>query len=325
MKTIKSAIICQILLMFSFCACKTQEIKHCNTNLDFYPKTYSAHPELDSPCLLDNGKEILVINTKNNQYAIVPVTVENGEPRNYIADKWGKGNQLATGCSDFPVLSKKGLHSEKELLNTKSITGKPVEAISEEARPGRSSFEGFIAEDEDIISVLITDNQLVQQLGFTHPDLASPLFHIYNLILEHRSHFVGRARIFDDVSTLYYNGQKLHLKWGADKGFQTSIFNDGNLGYYWIKIQRDLKEEEISYLRKQYSYLNENDFQMLVEKLSGFNTGEMVPYYIMNYGFYEGHTGYRADPIAIAFLFGLKSLPEIDEAFNHELPQFLRI
>jgi len=40
----------------------------------------------------------------------------------------------------------------------------------------------------------------------------------------------------------------------------------------------------------------------------------------MRYGFYEGHTeAYRCDPIAIAFIFGLQSIEEIDIAFDGNL------
>jgi len=48
-----------------------------------------------------------------------------------------------------------------------------------------------------------------------------------------------------------------------------------------------------------------------------------VPYYIMRYGFYEGHTDYRADPVAISFIFGLKSLQEIEVAFEGILNKVL--
>jgi len=45
----------------------------------------------------------------------------------------------------------------------------------------------------------------------------------------------------------------------------------------------------------------------------------MAPYYIMRYGFYEGHTDYRADPIAIAWIFGLRNLEQIEAAFQGRL------
>ncbi len=42
-----------------------------------------------------------------------------------------------------------------------------------------------------------------------------------------------------------------------------------------------------------------------------------------SYGDYEGHTGYRADPIAIACIFGLKSLEELDIVFDGNLDKVL--
>jgi hypothetical protein len=61
----------------------------------------------------------------------------------------------------------------------------------------------------------------------------------------------------------------------------------------------------------------------LEKSISRVHTGEMVPYYIMRYGFYEGHTDYRADPVALAFIFGLKSLEDIEAAFSGRLPEVL--
>jgi hypothetical protein len=49
----------------------------------------------------------------------------------------------------------------------------------------------------------------------------------------------------------------------------------------------------------------------------------MVPYYIMRYGFYEGHTDYRTDPVAVSFIFGLKSLEEIESAFPGKIYEIL--
>jgi len=39
----------------------------------------------------------------------------------------------------------------------------------------------------------------------------------------------------------------------------------------------------------------------------------------MRYGFYEDHTLWRADPIAISFIFGFKSLEELDVIFEGKL------
>jgi hypothetical protein len=57
----------------------------------------------------------------------------------------------------------------------------------------------------------------------------------------------------------------------------------------------------------------------LLERLTRIRSGEMVPYYIQRYGFYEGHTDYRADPLALARIFGLKSLREIEGLYPGRL------
>lgn len=49
----------------------------------------------------------------------------------------------------------------------------------------------------------------------------------------------------------------------------------------------------------------------------------MHPQYIMRYGFYEGHTYWRTDPVAIAFIFSLKDLEEMEEAFPTKLYEIL--
>lgn len=49
----------------------------------------------------------------------------------------------------------------------------------------------------------------------------------------------------------------------------------------------------------------------------------MKPQYIMRYGFYEGNTPWRTDPIAIAFVFGLRTLEQIESAFPGRLHQAL--
>ena len=61
----------------------------------------------------------------------------------------------------------------------------------------------------------------------------------------------------------------------------------------------------------------------LEKNLFKISFSEMAPYYIMRYGFYEGHTEYRTDPIAVSFIFGLKSLEEIDRAFDGNLYEAL--
>ena len=84
-----------------------------------------------------------------------------------------------------------------------------------------------------------------------------------------------------------------------------------------------MRPNEELYLKKNYPELSDLEFQELKQKLTNLNLSEMLPYYIMRYGFYEGHTDYRCDPIAIAFIFGLKNLEEIEKAFEAKLNKIL--
>ena len=72
----------------------------------------------------------------------VDVTVENGPPMDFTNRMYGKGNQLRVDASDFPTFARTGLHSEKELDATKTITGKLVEEINRIAQPGVISGAG---------------------------------------------------------------------------------------------------------------------------------------------------------------------------------------
>ena len=107
------------------------------------------------------------------------------------------------------------------------------------------------------------------------------------------------------------------------KGWQESLFDDEILGMYQFEVWRELDQDEKAFLRKKYSYLTEQQITEFFKKLSYIHTGEMVPYYIMRYGFYEGHTGWRVDPIAIAFIFGIRTLEELDEGFRGRLDRAL--
>ena len=298
----------------------SEQITYNKKSYDIYPKRFESLPEIPSPFISDEGEEVIIACTKDKKYSFIPVTVENGKPMNYIENQWDKGKQLYVDAVDFPALAKTGLHSEKELDQTKTITGKSVFEISEDARPGRLSGAGFISNDEDIISVLKCDNRLVKKLGMTHLKLAKPLFHVFNIILVHLHCYRNKkVTTMDDISHIFYNGNRISVKWSGKKGWQKSIFNDEILGYYQINVERELNEDEREFINKNYSGQNTE----LIKMLSKIHTGEMVPYYIMRYGFYEGHTSYRADPLAIAFIFGLMSIEEIEKKFKGRIYEVL--
>ena len=115
---------------------------------------------------------------------------------------------------------------------------------------------------------------------------------------------------------MLYNGREIHIEAEGGKGWQESIFEDEIQGYWWIRIRREPTYGEKQYLRNRYGHLGDERLAALATALTSIETGEMVPFYIQRYGFYEGHTPYRADPVAIAHLFGLMTIEQIDAALD---------
>jgi len=285
-------------------------------NLGLYPATLGSQPDLPSPFRAEDGTEAVLAVTKDGQFALVPVTL--GDRPLQLQWKVLSGDQHKVDGDDFPTLAKTGLHAEGELNRLKTITGKPVSEITELGRPMRASAEGFMAEDEDIVSVLKGDNALITRMGLTHPKLARPLFHVWNLVLKEIE--LGRfGRSWNGFEHILYQRRKVHLSGWGTKGFQESIFNDQIRGTCDLQIRRELAADEKTFLAARYTSLGPEKTDELVQKLSRLRIGEMQAYYIMRYGFYEGHTPWRADPIAIAFIFGLRSLEELEKAFPGRL------
>jgi len=154
---------------------KPEQISYNQETYPYYPKTLDSRPEIPSPLVISDGTEIMTALMKDDKFALVPVTIENGRPLNYNVNQYGKGRQLEVDAADFPTLARTGLHCEGELSRAKMIAGRSVVEIAELGSPERSSGTGFIASDEDIISVLKSDNRLIKALGLTHPQTAKPL------------------------------------------------------------------------------------------------------------------------------------------------------
>ncbi len=285
-----------------------------------YPSLLDDPPDIPSPYLTEDGTEILTAVLKDGKYALMPVTVENGTPLHYskrVSSVYGKDQQLHVNRGDFPSLAATGLHTKTELDGKDRITGIPVDVITYIGRPGRFSGAGFMADDEDVISVLKADNDLVRTLGLTHPQMAKPLYHVWNMILKEIE--CGTLGRFSNVGHFLYNGRKVTLRAEGMKGWQVSIFQDEIQGRFDIDVQRMLTPEERRSLMDEYPHFSDMQVTELEERLTRLHFSEMAPYYIMRYGFYEGHTKYRADPIAIACIFGLKTVEEIESAFRGDL------
>ena len=284
----------------------------CAQEIELYPKKYKTLPDIASPTKLKNGTEAIISLNVGGEYSFLPVTQEKGEIYSCLYDFNGKGDQMWIDEPDFHSLGKTGLHSEDELNKKTMITGRSIEVINFISKPNRFSIAGFLAEDEDIISVLKGDNRIVKKLGMLHSQLVKPLFHIWNAIL---------INCFEekDTAIIYYNSKKVHFRRIWCNGYQESIFHDEIEGRNDIFIWRLLSKEEIEYLTLKYNNLTDEQLKLLIQKLTQLHLSEMTPFYIMRYGFYEGHTSYRADPIAIAVVFGLKSIKDIDSSFNSDL------
>jgi len=303
-----------ILLFFS----SLQSLIHSNyVQVDsipykIYPQVNDTKPNLPSPFITSDDKEFVVAVTKEEKYAIIQVTLSNDRE---ICQ------QLIIDTTDFPLLVQTGLHSEERLNKVKTITGRSLNEITELGYPNRLSQAGFMAQDENIIAVLKADNRIVRQLEYTHPQLAKPLFHVLNMMdtdLALNRWNMAKHR-WQNIQYFFYNNCKIFVEAGDTKGGQKSIFDDKIEGGFHIKLWREFEKEEINLLKQRYGKLSATKFDSLKTLLSSIYTGEIEPQYIMRYGFYEGHTSWRTDPIAISFIFGLKSLNELERIFKGKL------
>jgi hypothetical protein len=281
-----------------------------------YPLTNAERPLLPSPFVGTDNEEYVIAFTKKKEYAIIGVTLRNNR---------SMGPQLIIDTLDFPMLVSSGLHDEQQLLSIASITGRSVDEITQLARPVNLSYSGFMADDEAIITVLTGDNRLVEKMGLTHPEMAKPLFHVLNMMeMDLTLDLWNMSRHkWENITGFCYHNREVKVEAEDTKGGQQSIFNDDIEGSFYIHLWTDLTFEEEKYLRKSYHHLSKGKQDTLITTLSHLHIGDMHPKYIMRYGFYEGHTFWRADPLAISFIFGMKSLPTLNELFEGKLDQVL--
>jgi len=287
-----------------------------NLPYKIYPDVNNIRPNLPSPFVSTDNEEYVLAVTKENKYAIIAVT---------LTDNREICRQLVIDSTDFPHLARTGLHSEAELNQVRTITGRSLEQITDLGRPDRLSQAGFLALDENIISVIRSDNRIVGQLGLTHPRLAKPLFHVLNMMdtdLKLNRWNMARHN-WENIQYFFYHNRTVFVNVEDTKGGQLSIFDDGIEGGFYIQLWREFDTDELQLLTETYSHLAQTEFDTLKTLLSHIHTGEIEPQYIMRYGFYEGHTFWRTDPLAIAFIFGIKTLAEIEDIFAGRLNEIL--
>jgi HEAT repeat protein len=278
-----------------------------------YPDVLDARPDLPSPLTAADGTELVLAFLQNGKYGIVPATLKEAD------------GQCRADGRDFPTLEATGLHSVVELERARIITGRSVGEIADLARPGALSTDGFLAADEEVVDVLKDDNRTVSALGLTHADLARPLFHVWNMMGTDLD--LGRWNMsthrWGNVTALMSHGRLVTLAARDSKGGQFSIFADGLDGAFTIEIDTALTDAEQAFLRTRYPRLEAAAMDALVQSLTRIRTGEIQPHYVMWYGFYEGTTPWRTDPVALAFVFGLRTLEQIEAAFPGRLYEVL--
>jgi len=308
------AVLFILFLLTNVCYAQ-KTIQYKDNALKLFPYEYSGKIDIKSPVNIDD-REYLLAKTVNGKYTLIDVTVENGKPYDYYGKVRGKGNQLHVDGTDFPTLAKTGLHSNQELDNTKSITGRSIAEITMRGRPNRMSGAGFMADDEDIISVLKGDNNLVNKMNLTHPDLAKTIFHFWNIIQVKEEMENKLSITAPSIDTIFYNKKAIKYIVPSCRGWQDSVFEDTVMGECHLEMKVSLTKSESEFIRDNFKQLTAEQKDDMVKRLTQMHTGEMAAYYIQKYGFYEGHTDYRADPIILAYIFGLKSLQEIYKAYD---------
>lgn len=165
-----------------------------------------------------------------------------------------------------------GINSNEVIDRMTSLTAKPIKEIEWDGRPGGLSSDGFLGAGESFKDRLKTDNTFVRTRGFTHQELAEPLFSVMNILDR-----IG-DRQFDDFT---YCGHHYRASYESYRGFQESLFNDN------LQTDRDFTVTNLG-----------------TGKTLKFSP--LVPYYIARYGFYEGKTDYRVDLEAIIETFQLR-------------------
>jgi len=157
-------------------------------------------------------------------------------------------------------------------------------------------------------------------LGKGNQLLARPLFHLWNISNIHARYNESKpAEERTDLKALVYNGHEIAVQVTGSRGWQESIFNDEILGTGHMEVWRELDLHEMEFLKKQYQHLSPEQFETMREGITHLHTGEMVLFYINRYGFYEGHSDFRADPVTIAYIFGIRALEELHKATGGDL------
>ena len=169
-----------------------------------------------------------------------------------------------------------GVNDSAVIRALTSLNGLTIKELNQRLKPSgaiASSLEGFIGKNEDLVSVLITDNDFVIRAGFTHQQLAEPL------LLAADTQKPGKFEFQNIQYTVDWAPE-------ASRGLQASPFNDRVAGGGIMVIKRLTDSQEIK-------------------------CSPLTAEYIKRYGFYQGKgTNFRTEPAQIiAMFFAQPSVP----------------
>jgi hypothetical protein len=173
-----------------------------------------------------------------------------------------------------------GKNSTDTIRNLTSLTGLPIEELERKMLPdertfselkareyhgSNDSFGGFIKPGESLIEIMASDNDYVLGRGYTHQDVAKPMFRILNALTLTKKHRLKLLRFKFDDETYIVDRAGFPM-------FQDSPFNDG-----------------ISTPGSNVHLTKESTGDK-------FSFAALCPFLIHRYGFYEGNVPYRVDP-----------------------------
>ncbi|MFN8015126.1 MAG: hypothetical protein U0R17_00780 [Acidimicrobiia bacterium] len=189
-----------------------------------------------------------------------------------------------------------GANTTNAIQNLETLNGTPIEIIELRMRPGsregipsktywhnddknapkkevyvEGSGAGFLGEHDSLLETIARDNDLVQELGFTHQELAEMLLRATN-IRKLGTHNYGLLS-----PNVNLGGKKIEITYTSWMGYQYSPFGDGKA--------------------------SDTDFKIASGRTS-LVFSELVPDMIAEFGFYEGPgTSYRLAPEDIITFF----------------------
>lgn len=202
-------------------------------------------------------------------------------------------------------VSEKGLDGTKnpfveEIEHKQTIGGIPVETIEQKMRPGEMSRSGFIDNDQKLVDVLKSDQDLVNKLGLTHKQIVEPLQiahnqHVISSCEDPRWEYEvrtpdGNTERQKRVVDIVYHGKTYKLSGKTYRGVQMTPF------------LLDTRKTDWRDSTNTASDLTITDPETGHE----LNFSGLLVHLIRDYGFYEGNTRYRVGPEEIASFFGLK-------------------